>query len=104
MFESLRISVMDAAAPALDVLSRPLAALATSRDRAREFLTVYQDNRRLAAENERLLSWQQAALKLASENAQLRELAEADSRTRGLLCHGPRDREFRRRLCPQPDG
>jgi len=74
MFESLRVSVTDTASPALDVLSRPLAAFGHLADRAREFLSVYQDNRRLVAENERLLDWQQAALKLAAENAQLREL------------------------------
>src|SRR5215475_6887864 len=56
MFESLRVSVTDTASPALDVLSRPLAAFGH------------------LAENERLLNWQQAALQLASENAQLREL------------------------------
>jgi rod shape-determining protein MreC len=74
MFESLRVSVTDTAAPALDILSRPLAALGYLADRAQEFVIVYQDNRRLAEENERLLNWQQTALKLASENAQLREL------------------------------
>jgi len=74
MFESLRVSVTDTASPALDVLSRPLAAFGHLADRIREFLSVYQDNRRLSTENERLLNWQQAALKLASENAQLREL------------------------------
>jgi len=74
VFESLRISATDAAAPALDVLSRPLAALGHLADSARDFTTVYQDNHRLARENERLLNWQQAALKLASENARLREL------------------------------
>jgi rod shape-determining protein MreC len=74
MFESLRVSVMDTASPALDVLSRPLAALGHLTDRARDFVAVYQDNHRLAEENERLLNWQQAALNLASENARLREL------------------------------
>jgi rod shape-determining protein MreC len=74
VFESLRISVADTASPALDVLSRPLAALGHLTDSARDFITVYQDNHRLAQENERLLNWQQAALKLASENARLREL------------------------------
>jgi len=74
VFESLRISVTDTASPVLDILSRPLAALAHLSDRAREYLKVYQDNRRLAAENERLLNWQQTALKLSSENAQLRQL------------------------------
>jgi rod shape-determining protein MreC len=74
MFESLRVSVTDAASPALDVLSRPLAALGSLTERVRDFVAVYQDNHRLAEENERLLNWQQAALKLASENARLREL------------------------------
>ena len=74
MFESLRVSVTDTVSPALDVLSRPLAALGHLMDRARDFVAVYQDNHRLAEENERLLNWQQAALKLASENARLREL------------------------------
>ena len=74
MFESLRVSVTDTASPALDVLSRPLAALGHLTDHAREFVAVYQDNLRLAEENERLLNWQQAALNLASENARLREL------------------------------
>lgn len=74
MFESLRVSVTDAAAPALDVVSRPLATLSNLVDRVRNIAAVYQDNARLAEENERLLSWQQAAFALASENARLRDL------------------------------
>jgi len=74
MFESLRVSVTDTASQALDVLSRPLAALGHLADRARDFVAVYQENHRLAEENGRLLNWQQAALNLASENARLREL------------------------------
>jgi rod shape-determining protein MreC len=74
ILESLRVSLTDTVSPTLDVLSRPLAALGHLTDRAREFLSVYQDNQRLAVENERLLNWQQAALKLVSENARLREL------------------------------
>src|SRR5260370_10808872 len=72
--ESLRNSRRDAAAPALDMLARPSTLLDTGVSRAREFVTVYRENARLAEENERLLGWQQAALKLASENAQLRDL------------------------------
>src|SRR5712691_3844467 len=74
VIESLRNSMMDAAAPALDMLSRPSTLLDTGISRAREFVTVYRENARLAEENERLLGWQQAALKLASENAHLRDL------------------------------
>jgi rod shape-determining protein MreC len=74
MFESLRVSVMDRAAPLLDMASRPLAALEDLADRARGFIAVYRDNERLAEENERLLKWRQAALSLASENTELRGL------------------------------
>jgi len=75
-FQSLRNSVMDGAAPALDMLSRPAAALDAAADRLRGFIAVYRDNVRLAEENERLLGWQQVALRLSAENAELRELAK----------------------------
>jgi rod shape-determining protein MreC len=73
-FDSLRNSVMDAAEPALDMLSRPLTAFDALADRARGLLNLYRENARLAEENERLLRWQQTALRLASENAELRGL------------------------------
>jgi rod shape-determining protein MreC len=73
--QSLRNSVMDAAAPALDMFSRPAAAFNVAADRVRRFIAVYTDNARLAEENERLLGWQQLALRLSAENAQLRELS-----------------------------
>jgi rod shape-determining protein MreC len=75
-FQYLRNSMMDAAAPALDMLSRPAAALNAAADRVRGFITVYRDNVRLAEENERLLGWQQVALRLSAENAELRELSK----------------------------
>jgi rod shape-determining protein MreC len=75
-FQYLRNSVMDAAAPALDMLSRPAAALDAAADHVRGFITVYRDNIRLAEENERLLGWQQVALKLSAENAELRDLSK----------------------------
>ena len=76
VFQSLRNPVMDAAAPALDMLSRPAAALDAAADRVRGFITVYRDNTRLAEENERLLGWQQVALRLSAENAELRDLSK----------------------------
>ncbi len=75
-FQSLRNSMMDAAAPALGMISRPAAAIDAAMDRVRGFFTVYRDNVRLAEENERLLGWQQVALRLSAENAELRELAK----------------------------
>jgi rod shape-determining protein MreC len=74
MFESLRVSLTDAAAPTLYALSRPLATVGDLIDRGRAVVTVYRDNAQLVEENTRLLRWQQAALTLASENAQLRGL------------------------------
>jgi rod shape-determining protein MreC len=75
-FQYLRNSIMDAAAPALDMLSRPAAAFDAAADRVRGFITVYRDNTRLAEENERLLGWQQVAMRLSAENAELRDLAK----------------------------
>ena len=74
MFETLRVSVTDTAAPLLAIASRPLTALEALADRARGLVAVYRDNARLAEENERLLRWRQAALSLASENAELHGL------------------------------
>jgi rod shape-determining protein MreC len=75
-FQSVRNSVMDAAAPALDMLSRPAAALDAAADRVRGLITVYRENIRLAEENERLLGWQQVAMRLSAENAELRDVAK----------------------------
>jgi rod shape-determining protein MreC len=72
--EPLRSRVMDAAAPTLEMVSRPAVVLDTAISSARNLIAVYQQNAELAAENERLLVWQQAALHLASENAELRNL------------------------------
>jgi rod shape-determining protein MreC len=72
--QSLRASVGDAAAPALELLSRPLAAGTAVVARVRDAVALYRENARLEEENERLLSWQQAALRLAAENTRLRDL------------------------------
>jgi rod shape-determining protein MreC len=72
-FEPLRISAMDAAAPLLQVLSRPTALFDNAFEVARGTVWVYRENGRLKQENERLLGWQQVALKLSVENAQFRD-------------------------------
>jgi rod shape-determining protein MreC len=74
ILEPLRTSAIDAVAPALDLLSGPARFFDTALDRARGLAAVYRENARLAEENERLLRWQQSALNLAAENAQLRDL------------------------------
>ncbi len=77
MFESLRTKLTDDAAPVLDVLSRPSGAAASFVDRVRGVVTMYQDNARLTHENERLLQWQQIALKLSADNRDLRGLLKS---------------------------
>ncbi len=74
MLEPLRISVTDGAAPILDAVSRPLSAIEEFSNRARAMINTYQDNLRLTQDNRKLLHWQQTALALAAENAQLRDL------------------------------
>ncbi|MBV8935644.1 MAG: rod shape-determining protein MreC [Alphaproteobacteria bacterium] len=76
LIQSVRSAVMDGAAPALDAISRPAAALVASANRVLSVMTVYRENLRLAEENERLLGWQQVALRLSTENAELRELTK----------------------------
>ncbi|MGE5271664.1 MAG: rod shape-determining protein MreC [Thiohalocapsa sp.] len=73
-FESLRRTLADDVAPALDVLSRPIGAAAGLVARVRGVVMMYQDNLRLERENERLLQWQQVALKLSADNRELRGL------------------------------
>jgi len=77
MFESLRTNLTDDAAPALNALARPLDAAAALVDQVRGVVTMYQDNLRLAHENERLLQWQQIALKLSADNRELRGLLKS---------------------------
>ncbi|HTZ37650.1 MAG TPA: rod shape-determining protein MreC [Stellaceae bacterium] len=77
LFESLRTTVSDAAAPVLDALSRPLNAAGNMIDRAKMVVATYRENVRLEAENARLLQWQQTALNLADDNRQLRSLLKA---------------------------
>lgn len=77
VLDSVRMNVTDAFAPVLDAISRPVAAVGTMIDRVHGVISLYQENRRLSEENERLLQWQQSALKLSAENKQLRSLVKA---------------------------
>jgi rod shape-determining protein MreC len=74
MFASLRTGLADDAAPVLSALSRPLAVATTAIGRVGGVVEMYQDNLRLKRDNARLLRWQQAALRLAEDNRQLRGL------------------------------
>lgn len=71
---TVRTTLMDGIVPVLDVLSRPVQAVDEALVQVGDFFTVYSENQRLRLENQRLLEWQTAALKLEAENQGLREL------------------------------
>ena len=72
VLERARSQVVDAVAPALDVLSRPAASVQNSIDFVNGLVLLHSENVRLRAENEKLLRWQALAQNLQSENATLR--------------------------------
>ncbi len=74
VFERARMAVIDATAPVLDALSRPVATVADIAAEIGELARLRQENAALRAENARLLEWQNAARTLMAENARLREL------------------------------
>lgn len=72
LLERVRLVVQDTAAPVLDVMSRPAAAIARLVDSVTEIAKIRADNVRLKEENERLLQWQTVARRLDEENRALR--------------------------------
>lgn len=77
LFDSLSAATADTLAPVLSAVTRPVGAIGDLIDHARGFIGIYEENRRLVKENERLLRWQQAALDLATDNQKLRGLVKA---------------------------
>ena len=72
--ERARSSVVDAVAPVMDALSRPIATVSEGVDRVEHFFSVYAENAQLREQNARLLEWQSAALALAAENSTFRKM------------------------------
>jgi rod shape-determining protein MreC len=76
LFERLRSGFADSAAPALRMISQPVAAVDAVVGEVRGLFTLRSDNARLREDNERLLRWQQVAQGLGVENARLRDLVK----------------------------
>ena len=72
--DNARARVTDAFTPILNIFSRPAATVADVLEAGRQLIELHGENARLRAENERLLQWQQAALRLEAENKSLRGL------------------------------
>jgi rod shape-determining protein MreC len=76
LFERLRVTVADVAAPILQAVAQPIATAASGVRNIEGMFSVYTDNQRLRDENSRLLQWQEAARRLEAENARLRGLVK----------------------------
>jgi rod shape-determining protein MreC len=74
LIERVRTGVIDVVAPIMDVLSRPAAKVTAFVDDMRHLTELRSENEQLREQNARLLQWQEAARKLSTENATLREL------------------------------
>lgn len=74
LVDKVRVHVVDAVAPILDALSRPLASIEQVALKINEIGRVYDQNASLRQDNERLLQWQAAAQQLEAENRALRRL------------------------------
>jgi rod shape-determining protein MreC len=70
----LGTGIGDAAAPALEVLTRPVAASRRLVEGVGELVALREENARLREQNRRLLEWQSAARQLALENEALRQV------------------------------
>jgi rod shape-determining protein MreC len=76
MFDRLRVTIADAAAPILRAVAQPVATVAAGVRHAEDLFNVYSENDQLREENARLLQWQEVARRLQKENAELRELVK----------------------------
>lgn len=76
LIDRIRVAVADAVAPILEVVARPITSAASAVQGLENMIDVYGQNSLLREENERLLQWQEAAQRLAAENAELRALTK----------------------------
>ena len=72
--ERLRTAAMDMAAPVLTAVSAPFTALVDNMDSVTSLRDLKAQNIRLEAENAKLQTWYESALKMQAENQSLREL------------------------------
>ena len=74
LYERLRAGVVDFVAPIMNVMARPAATVADAIEGINELSRLREENAKLRGQNERLLRWQAAGLKLSGENDRLRGL------------------------------
>ncbi|MGA2088003.1 MAG: rod shape-determining protein MreC [Stellaceae bacterium] len=74
LFDHARVILADTLAPVFSVVSKPIATVSDAVATVEDVFSVYRQNQELREENDRLLRWQEAARRLAAENADLRGL------------------------------
>jgi len=72
--ERIRMSLVDAVAPSVSAVNRPLASVGEMMRDYKNFIDVYNQNRNLRRQIQRLQAWREVARQLEEENAQLRAL------------------------------
>lgn len=72
--EGFKLKVMDSFSPIIYVISVPFSYIFQKADDVSDYLNVYKENKRLKEENKILVSWRNAALKLASDQKELAKL------------------------------
>ncbi|MFQ5773465.1 MAG: rod shape-determining protein MreC [Kiloniellaceae bacterium] len=77
LVERARMAFVDAAAPLLDLASRPLGTVTDLIQQVRELAALREENAALRRENERLKNWQAVARRLEAENAAFRKLVHS---------------------------
>lgn len=85
---ALRMDIIDMAAPSLEWTAGPIRAVSTMSNDFSEFLSVYERNKELRREIQRLRAWREAAEELERENAQLRALNNVRLSTRTSFVTG----------------
>jgi rod shape-determining protein MreC len=74
LIDRVRIAVADTVAPVLAFVATPVAGAAAAVQRVEDLVSIHRQNAVLREENQRLLQWQEAARRLAAENASLKDL------------------------------
>jgi rod shape-determining protein MreC len=72
--EQIRIAAVDATAPILDALSRPVATVSKMTERVQRLIALDLENTLLEQENNSLKRWRNVALQLEMENQGLQKL------------------------------
>ncbi len=72
--ESLQTTIADVAAPILETMAEPVAAIHGVIERVGTLAALHAENQRLREEVERLRAWHAVAMRLEAENAAFRDL------------------------------